>query len=232
MYQLRVLLLALFLPALWAQTTNPPTPPVPAPTSQAEASPGAAQNLADSVLGTTLRRDQIWAPPTTAQRWQVYRLRSFTGPGAYIRTLSVAASDQQHNLPSSWGQGWDAYGKRVLNRYATFQLQDATEAGLSALASYDPRYIQCRCTNFWSRIGHAALWDFVTYDRNGKTVFNWPKFASAYGIGMLATTYTPETKWSAEGVRNGNTQVSFGILANILKEFSPDLIRKFRKPKP
>lgn len=207
--------------------TQPPAPATPpAPTLNS-----GAQNLADSVLGVTVLREQPWSPPTKEQRWAVYKLRSFTGPGMYVRTLGTAILDQKDNAPAAWGQGWDAFGKRVANHYATFQLIDGTEMGLSALAKYDPRYIQSRSTGVWSRIGHAVLFNFVTLDNNGKKVLNWPKFVAAYGAGMASTTYTPGMKWSAEGLRLGNAQISFGVVADLAKEFTPDLLKKLRRKK-
>jgi hypothetical protein len=189
------------------------------------------QNLADSVLGVTVLRDQKWTPPTPAQRWAVYKLRSLTGPGVYVRTFSTALLDQHENVPQQWGQGWDSFGKRVGSHYATFQLIDATETGLSALSGYDPRYLQSRSTGVWNRIGHAMKFNFVTLNREGKQVLNWPKITAAYGGAMLSTTYTPGMKWSAEGVRLGNTQMVFGILTDLMKEFTPDVIRKLRRKK-
>ncbi len=203
--------------AIWGQEQEPAT--------------SGAQNLADSVLGVTVLREQKWTPPTAEQRWAVYKLRSFTGPGMYIRTMGTAMLDQNDNAPAEWGQGWGAFGKRVANNYATFQLIDGTEMGLSAVAGYDPRYIQSRSTKIWPRIGHAVLFNFVTLDRDGKKVLNWPKFVAAYGAAMLSTKYTPGTKWSAEGVRMGNAQISFGVIADLAKEFTPDLLKKLRRKK-
>jgi hypothetical protein len=190
-----------------------------------------AQKLADGMLGVTVLKEQKWSPPTREQRWAVYKLRSFTGPSMYFRTIGTALTDQQQTIPKDWGQGWDAFGKRLANHYATYQLIDGAEMGLSALAGYDPRYIQSRSTGIWNRMGHAVAFNFVTLDGRGKTVLNWPKFVAAYGGGMLSTTYTPGTKWSAEGLRMGTAQVSFGVAADLVKEFAPDLIRKFRRKK-
>lgn len=191
-----------------------------------------AQNLTDGVLGVTVLREQPWSPPTTEQRWQVYKLRSFTGPGMYIRTVATSLTDQKENTPVAWGQGWGSFGKRLGNNYATFQLIDGAEMGLSAMADYDPRYIQSRDTGAWKRVGHAVAFNFVTFDNKGKTVLNWPKLVAAYGVGMLASTYTPGMKWSAEGLRMGTAQVSFGMVSDLVKEFTPDLLKKLRRKKP
>jgi hypothetical protein len=191
--------------------------------------PAAGNNLANGMFGTTVLRTDEWKPPTSEVRWRVYSQKVVTGPGAYFRAFGSALGDQSANRPAEWGQGWDAYGKRAGNRFLTFTLQDSAEAGLSAAAGYEPRYVQCKCDGFLKRLGHAAKWNSVTYDNSGKTVFNWPKFVAAYGVGVLSTTYTPQTKWSAEGIRNGNAQLYFGVAFNLVKEYVPDLIRKVRK---
>lgn len=199
--------------------------------SAQEPKPSTGQNLTDGVLGVTVLKEQPWTPPTAKQRWAVYKLRSFTGPGMYMRTVMTSLSDQDANSPVAWGQGWKAFGKRMGNNYATFQLIDGAEMGLSALAGYDPRYIQSRETGAWHRVGHAVAYNFVTLDGKGKTVLNWPKLVAAYGVGMLASTYTPGMKWSAEGLRMGTAQVSFGMVSDLVKEFVPDLLKKMRRKK-
>ncbi len=56
----------------------------------------------------------------------------------------------------------------------TYSLQDTVGQGLSATVGYEMRYIQCKCTGFLPRFGHALAWNFVTYNSEGKKVFNWP----------------------------------------------------------
>lgn len=182
-----------------------------------------------SLLGTIVPKGVQWAPPTGQQRWNVLKTKAFVGPGAYFRAFGAAAGDQNSNRPRDWGQGGGAYAKRVANRWAVFTLQDSAEAGLSAVAGYETRYVRCNCEGGLKRMGHALQFNFVTFDSKGHKVPNWPKFVSAYGVGMLSTTWTPNSKWSAEGLNRGNSQIYFGVFFNIIREFSPDIAKAFKR---
>lgn len=173
-----------------------------------------------------LAKDQPWAPVTSKQRWQIYRDRTYESPGAYFRAFGSALGDQLNDRPASWPQGVEGYSRRLGQRFVTFTMQDSAEAALSAAANYDPRYVRCKCTG-WARVGHAFQMTYLTYDGNGKKVFNWPRFAGAYSAGMLSTTWVKDYKWSAQGLRAGNNQLTIGFGFNILREFLPEIRKKF-----
>lgn len=218
-------LLGLLVLAGVAQADEQEQKPVAEPAKPAEKQSVTSQSL----MGTIVPKDVAWSAPTGQQRWEVLKTKAFVGPGAYFRAFGAAAGDQSSNRPRDWGQGADAYAKRVANRWAVFTLQDSAEAGLAAAAGYEPRYVRCKCEGGMKRMGHAMAWNFVTYDSKGRTVPNWPKFVSAYGVGMLSTTWTPNSKWSAEGLNRGNSQLYFGVFFNIIREFSPDIAKAFKR---
>jgi hypothetical protein len=176
-----------------------------------------------------LPKEVEWKPVTSTQRWEIYRDKTFQSPGAYFRAFGAAAGDQMNDRPVAWEQGLKGYSRRVGQRFITFTLQDSAESGLAAAAGYDPRYVRCRCTGAGARIGHAFKMNFLTLDSSGKKVFNWPKFAGAYGVGMLSTTWVNEYKWSSQGLQAGNSQLYFGVLFNVVREFGPEIKRKFKR---
>lgn len=106
--------------------------------------------------------------------------------------------------------------KRYGNTFLTFTLQDSAGHALSAATGYEVRYVQCKCTGLLPRIGHALLFNIVTLDQNGKRVFNWPAIGGAYAVGMLSARYTPNQKWSAEGIQAGNTAFAFGFGSSLI----------------
>jgi hypothetical protein len=178
---------------------------------------------------TVLPREIDWKPVTSEQRWKIYRDKTFANPGAYFRAFGAASGDQLNDRPRSWPQGLEGYSQRVGQRFVTFTLQDSVEAGLSAASGYEPRYVRCRCTGTGARIGYAFKMNFLTLNREGKQVFNWPKFAGAYSAGMASTTWVKDYKWSAEGLQAGNSQLYFGALFNLVREFGPELKRVFKR---
>lgn len=186
---------------------------------------------ADLVVGTRVPKALEWKTPTKEERLRVYFRGLVLSPGAYIRSTVTASLNHASNTPAEYKQGTSGFAKRYGNVFLTYSLQDTATQGMAALAGYEMRYIQCKCTSIKGRIGHALKWNFVTYDRNGKQVFNWPSILGGYAIGILSTKYTPEQKWSAQGIQAGNNAIYFGFASSLLQEFLPSRIIPQRKPK-
>ena len=186
---------------------------------------------ADMLVGTRVPRGMTWSPPTKEERLRVLWRGLALSPGAYIRSTFTATSHHLDNKPKDYGQGWGAYGKRNLNSFATYSLQDVAAEGLAAASGYEMRYIQCKCTKVLPRIGHALWFNLVTYNHEGKTVVNWPNIVGSYSVGMLSTSYTPNQKWSAQGIQIGNSAMAFGFVSSLLQEFTPGKLFRFRKKK-
>lgn len=184
---------------------------------------------ADMLVGTRVPRDLAWSTPTNAERWRVLWRGLALSPGAYIRSTFTASEHHLANKPKDWGQGWAAFGKRNVNSFVTFSLQDVASEGLAAAAGYEMRYVQCKCTKVLPRVGHALWFNLVTYDRKGKTVLNWPNIVGSYTVGMASTAYTPNQKWSAQGIQIGNSAMAFGFVSSLLQEFAPSSLFKRKK---
>jgi hypothetical protein len=188
-----------------------------------------AASIAPAQSSTILPKEIEWKPVTSEQRWKIYRDKTYASPSAYFRAFGPAAGDQLNDRPLSWPQGVEGYSRRVGQRFVTFTMQDSLEAGLSAAARYEPRYVRCKCAGAGPRFAHAIKMNFLTYDDAGKQVLNWPKLVGAYGAGMLSTSWVKDYKWSAQGIQAGNTQISLGIFFNVAREFGPEIKRGFRR---
>lgn len=204
----------------------------------AQQAPDAANitnpSQADFLMGTRVPRNLTWKTPTPEERWRVFWRGVVWGPGAFIRASTSAAAQQYSNSPADYGQGASGYSKRFANNFATFTLQDVATNSLAAGVGYEVRYIQCKCRGFFPRLGHALLFNLVTYDRNGKKVFNWPNVVGNYAAGMLSAQYTPSAKWSAQGIQAGHNAIVFGFGSAVIQEFLPSrLVPRFgRRSQP
>lgn len=185
----------------------------------------------DKLVGTRVPRGTEWSSPTNQERWRVWWRGVAASPGPYLRAGISSGFGQLGNTPEQYGQGWDAYGKRFGNSFLTYTLQDSASQALAAVAHYEMRYIQCKCTKVMPRIGHALAFNFVTYNQHGKKVLNWPSIVGGYSAGMLSSTYTPGQKWSAGGIRSGNSGLYFGFASSLLQEFTPSSLFKKRGKK-
>ncbi len=173
------------------------------------------------------------APPyqalTGSERWGLYWNGTLLSSNIYEASLGTALVDHLEHDPPEWRQGIAGYGRRSASEYG-FHLIQATvhQAGAAALG-YDPRYQRCDCTGFWRRSGHAIKWSFLTRDNAGKTRFDVPAMAGAYGAGMLSMYWYPHRfNPLADGVRVGNQEVGLVVGFNVIREFGPDLKHIFR----
>ncbi len=181
------------------------------------------------LVGTRVPRTLDWSPPSNQERWRVWWRGIAASPGSYIRSTVSSGMSHLSNSPRDYGQGWGAFGQRYGNSFLTYGLQDTAAQGLAAAVGYEMRYVQCKCTGVLPRLGHAILWDFVTYNHDGKKVLNWPSLVGGYAVGILSTTYTPNQKWSAQGIHAGNSAIYFGFASSLLQEFAPSKLFSRRK---
>lgn len=164
------------------------------------------------------------------QRRKLYARQTFTTPGIYLKTMLFAAGDHINNSPPGWGEGGDGYFRRAASRHVQFVLQNSFVAWGNWKLGYEPRYDRCKCSGFWKRTGHAAARNFVTYDRSQR----WLRpqialFAGAFTAGVIAGTWKPKDhNLATEGYRAMFTQAAFGVGANWLGEFMPDIARVLR----
>lgn len=183
------------------------------------------------MMGSTLPKEAEWKPLTNRERWGIYYRQTWANPGVLFRAFGSAAGDQAGNEPPQWGQGGDAYARRVGSRFATFAIQDTLQTAVAAGMQYDVRYLRCKCEGFFPRVGHAMMQSFVTKNRDGKWRPNIPNWVGGMG-GTAIAVYG----WYPDGARNHNeiwrqgaTQLAFPMFFNTLIEFGPELKKLFRR---
>lgn len=179
--------------------------------------------------GTVVNRKD-WQPLTGSQRWSIYWRQSVGTPGAYFRALGSAAGDQADNDPPQWGQGADAYSRRVANRFARLTIQESIEAAGAAALQHDTRYVRCPCRGFLPRLGYSMGFGFVTLDKNGRYVPAAARIGAAFGAEFIGNSWMPEgSRSTTEAMRGVGFQIAFGSVFNVIREFSPELKRTFTR---
>ena len=222
-------LLAVILTALGAETGR-------AQNSEPSSStaPQSKQELQVNWLyGAYIDKSVPLHPLSNRQRFQLFLRQSFTTPGVYVKTAFFSLSDQAQNHPQEWGDGFGGYAERVASRYGQFVAQNALSGAGNALLGYEPRYDRCRCTGFWPRTRHAVARNFVTYDRSEKELRpQLGMYVGAFGAGVLAGTWQPDRpNLATKGYQGVITQAIFGVCANWLGEFAPDIKRVLKRNK-
>ena len=190
----------------------PPAAPVAKPVSTVQ--PGM-------LWGTVITRDEF-QPLTGKERWGLYWRQSYWRPGAFFGNAGPALGAHLNNEPPQWGQGMEGYSKRFANRFARSAIRDSVQAAGSAALGYDVRYVKCDCKGFLPRFGHAIAWNFVTLNRNGKTVLNVPRIGGSFASEFIGNTWMPAGYNSAgDAFRSGAVQLGFSSIFNAFREFAP-----------
>ena len=167
------------------------------------------------------------------ERLKLYIRQTYTTWGVYLKSTLFALSDQAHDRYPEWGDGFEGFAKRLGTRQAEFILQNSVISLGDGLVGWEPRYDRCRCGGFWPRTRHAVVRNFVTYDRTETKIRpQIPLYAAAFGAGVVAGTWTPNHDLLTTGGEGALTQVGFGILANVVGEFWPQIERVWKRKKP
>lgn len=104
--------------------------------------------------------------------------------------------------------------------------------GMSGLLGHDPRYISCRgCKGVGHRLWHAFVYEYMTYNRHGRPVFNISALAGQVGSEAIASTWIPDRSVGAQIKKGLIEQVSIGWLSNVAREFSPEIKKLFKRKK-
>jgi len=217
------LFLLLFLLPLPSGAQNTPSTP----------DPSAKQLEVNWIYGAYVAKDVPLTPLATKQRWQLYARQTYTTPGIYLKTVLFSAGDQISDSPREWEGDWGGFARRVGSRHGQFVIQNSISTLSNAALGYEPRYDRCRCAEFWPRVGHAVVRNFVTYDRSEtKKRPQIGMYGAALAAGAISSTWKPNQQTWTEGYRSVITQAGFGMLTNLLSEFAPEIVRIVRKPKP
>ncbi len=184
----------------------------------------ATQVNAFTGIGTVSEKDYL--PLTGKQRWQYYVTQNFWSVGAYFGPVLTSVIDQVSAEPPEWGGGMEGYGLRLASRVGSGIVGGTVQSAGCALLGQEPRYIQSTSPQVLHRVGHAFLFNFVTFNNEGKKRFAVPSLASYYVSAIATDLWLPE-RYTAmgDGIRDGNRGVILGVLLNQFQEFWPDIKR-------
>jgi hypothetical protein len=149
-------------------------------------------------------------------------------------TVGLAAlfggEGQLMNANRSFGQGAAGFGRYFGAAYGDLVIGDyMTEAVFPTLLRQDPRYFRHGTGSGWSRLGYAMGQIFWTHGDSGGTQFNYSELIGNSTAVAISNAYYRDNRSAADGVSKLGLQLGVDMAANILKEFWPDLERKFRR---
>ena len=172
---------------------------------------------------------QQYEPITPGEKFKIASEDAFDR-GTIVLGAMFGAEGQLSNSNKSFGQGAVGFGRYFGTAYGDFVIGDfMTEGVFPTLLHQDPRYFRRGTGSGWSRLRYAAGQIFLTHTDSGGTQFNYSEILGNSAAVAISTAYYTDNRTAADAGGKLAIQLGVDMAANILKEFWPDLERKFRR---
>jgi hypothetical protein len=146
----------------------------------------------------------------------------------------LAGFSQARKSSPGFGQGAAGYGKRYASEWGDGSIENfMTAAVFTSVLRQDPRYYQSGKGSFWHRFGYALSRIVVTRSDSGQQVFNASQvFGSAVAAAISTYGYHPRDERTLRNAASvWGTQLGLDTFTLSLKEFWPDIHRRFSRKK-
>ena len=215
-------------------------PPAPTPATPMAKSPdpktGAPEEVQTPedkrILGVlpnyrTTEAGWTFQPITAGQKFHIALKDSFDWPG-YLVGGGFAALYQMENANPTFGQGVKGYAKRYITAYADQVIGNMmTEAIIPSLLHEDPRYFRLGKGTGWHRFAYSSTRIFVTHTDSGGQRFNTSEVLGNGITAAIGNWYYPGSRSFFDTTQRLYTQLATDAFSNVLKEFWPDMKRKW-----
>jgi hypothetical protein len=137
----------------------------------------------------------------------------------------------EHSNPS-FGEGFLGYSKRVGTAFGDQMIGNMmTEGVMPAAFHEDPRYFRIGEGSFGHRVWYAVTRTFVTLTDSNHKTFNFAEWTgNSIAVGISNLYYQDGRTWQ-DNVERLLVQCGTDTLADVLKEFWPDVKHALRKKK-
>jgi len=159
-------------------------------------------------------------------------VRDTLEPISFLSASFDAGLDQASGRDPTLGQGAAGYGKRVGIAFAgqaTWRF--FTDFAYPTIFAEDPRYYRLGQGSRKRRLFHAMAHSVIAHSNNDAPMFNYSEWLGTATSAALSTYYHPNAD---RGFSPIATQVGFAVVQDmgfdVLREFWPDIARKFRIP--
>ena len=179
----------------------------------------------------TANFSEVYTPISTHQKFVISSKDSFDYP-LVILAGALAGLGQLGDQNPAFGQGVAGFARRLGTSYADQAIGNMLSEGIfPAFLHEDPRYFRRGFGSKKSRLGYALTRVFVTRTDAGGTRFNFSEvLGNATGV-AISNSYYSEGRTVSNNVAKLGEQISTDAISQVLKEFWPDIKRKFIRHK-
>ncbi len=166
--------------------------------------------------------------PISAKRKFYIGYKDSTDYPIYGLSAVLAGLGQWTDSHASFGQGMEGFGKRYATTISDQLIGNfLTESIMPSLLHEDPRYFRKATGSKWKRTGYAASRIFVTKTDSGKTTFNFAEVSGNAVAAVIGNTYYTGERSVNDNVERFYSQLATDAFSQVLKEFWPDIKRRF-----
>jgi hypothetical protein len=171
-----------------------------------------------------------YKPLTSKEKFKIAAQDSFDR-GTVVLAAIFAGQGQLTSSERSFGQGGAGYATYLGAAYGDFFIGDfMTEGVFPTVFHQDPRYFRRGEGSGLSRLGYAMGQIFLTHkDAGGGAQINYSELGGNASAVAISTAYYPGSRDASSAVTKFGTQLGVDMASNILKEFWPDIHRKFSR---
>jgi hypothetical protein len=231
-------------PPAAAPSDQKPAPCPPADASKAadqtktdqNAKPDAAATSKDRLFYAmpnflTLESTEHVPPLTAGQKFKAVARGSFD-PFQFAWYGLLSGINEANGSEPGYGNGFQGYAKRYGASFADGTIENFMVGAVMASAlRQDPRFYQKSDGTFMHRLGYAVSRIIITRGDSGRSQFNASEiFGSAIAAGVSTYSYHPHADKTLDNTLSvWGTQVGYDTITTVIKEFWPDIRRKFSK---
>lgn len=213
---------------------TPQKPDEPKPKTSIERETGTVNERIFEVMPNygTARTSHELPPMTSGQKYRIATAQVFDY-FAFPFNAALAGIDQANNSPKAWGQGAGAYGKRFGATFADNSISTyMTTAVFPSILKEDPRYYRKAEGSTGKRIWYPIQRLFVTRTDGGTDRFNASEtIGNSLAAGLSNFYHAREDRTVGRNFTTLGMLFMWDGLSNELKEFWPDIRRKFKHKK-
>jgi hypothetical protein len=160
-------------------------------------------------------------------------LKGTFDPYEFVIVGVVAGIRQAEDSYPAFGQGAAGYGKRYGAAFADQAIGNLMVGAVyPSILKTDPRYFRLGKGGFRRRFFYATDRIFIARKDSGGHMFNVPEFlGNATAIGISNAYYPAQNRSVSSNLSNWGLQMGIDAAGNELKEFWPDIHKRYFKKK-
>jgi hypothetical protein len=191
------------------------------------------QPAAEGEAATPPHAPLAYAPLSVRCRFRLF-LTSTYSPYTFASAAFQATEAQATGQWPHYGGGTQGWAKRLGATLANTESRRFIQGfALSTILHQDPRYFPSPKRKLFSRAWYSATRVVITKNDNGASTFNTSEFLGALFSSALQNTYYPRhDRTFGDTMNRFSGALSSDAIGDLLREFTPDMKRLFRKHAP